>query len=131
VEIDCGLDGEDENPSPVTSSSALLGSDPDQQVVKEEETPESRQMAAARTKQRGEAAGGCGSVEEDGGGLDEEDLKPSLVTGSAALTPDPLPDQEVIQEEEEARGEIPSGQKVHFPFEASSPKKVSCRQIVP
>jgi hypothetical protein len=37
VETDCGLDEEDTNPSPVTSS-ALIGSDPDQEVVEEKAT---------------------------------------------------------------------------------------------
>jgi hypothetical protein len=115
VETDYGLDERDANPSLATSSSALVGSN-------QEATPESGQKMAAttRTKQRGKATGSCSSFEEDGGGLDEVDSKPSLVTSSAALI-DPLPDQEVIQEEE-ARGEIPSGWKVHFPFEVSSPR---------
>jgi hypothetical protein len=99
VETDCGLDEDDSCPSPVTVS-ATTGSDPDKEVVQEEATLlESGQMAAARTNQRGsEAAGGCGSVEEDGGGRDEEDLKLFLVTSSALLT-DSYPVQEDVQGE--------------------------------
>jgi hypothetical protein len=75
-----GLDEEDSNPSPVTSSaltgSALTGSDPEEEIVQEEATPKIGQMAAAWTNQRGKAAGSCGSVEKDGGGREEEDSKP-------------------------------------------------------
>ncbi len=41
---------------------------------------ESGQMVA-RTNQRGKATGSRSSVEEDGVGRDEEDSKPSLVSG--------------------------------------------------
>mgnify|MGYP000143530361 CR=1 FL=1 len=78
-ETDCRLHEEDSNSSSVTSN-ALTG--PDEEVVQEEATPESGQMTA-RTNPRGNATGSCSSVEEDGG-RDENDIKPSLVTGSAA-----------------------------------------------
>jgi hypothetical protein len=110
VETDCGLDKEDSNPSPVVTSSALIGSDPDEEVVQEEATSESGLVVAARTNQRGEAtAGSCSSVEEDGGSHDEEDLKPSLVTSSAPTGS--CPNQEVVQEEATTPGEILSGWK--------------------
>jgi hypothetical protein len=105
-----GLVEEDSNLSPVTSS-ALIGSDPDEEVVKEEATPESRQIAArTRTNQRGASTAtgtSCGSVEEDGGGRDEEDSKPSLVTSSSVLTGS-YQDQEVVQEEATTPDVIPS-----------------------
>jgi hypothetical protein len=41
-----GLVEEDSNPSLVSSTSALIGSDPDEVVVQEEATPENGQMAA-------------------------------------------------------------------------------------
>jgi hypothetical protein len=109
VETDCGLDEEDSsNQSPVTSS-ALIGSDPDQEVVQEEATPESGQMAASTraNQQRGKATGSCSSVEEDGDGLAGEDSKPSLVTSSALVGS--YPHQEVVQQEATTPGEIPSG----------------------
>ncbi len=63
-----------------------------------------------RTNQRGKAtAGSCSSVEEDGGGRDEEDSKPSPVT-SSALPIGSYPHQEVVvQEEATTPDEIPSG----------------------
>jgi hypothetical protein len=110
VETDCGLDEEDDcsDPSPVTSTSALIGSDPDQVVAQDKTTPESRQVADTRTNQRGEATGSCSSVKkEDGGGPDEEDSKASLVTSSALLGSYPC--QEVVQQEATTPDEIPSG----------------------
>jgi hypothetical protein len=99
------VDEEDSNPSQVTSS-ALIGSD--EGVVQEKATsPESGQMAATRANQRGKAIGSCPSVEEDGGGRDEEDSKPSLVTSSALIGS--YTDQEVVQEEATTPAEIPSG----------------------
>jgi hypothetical protein len=68
---------------------------------------ESGQMGA-RTNQRGKAIDSCGSVEEDGG-RNEEDSKPSPVTSSSARTLSSFPKQEVVQQEEAAPGEIPSG----------------------
>jgi hypothetical protein len=62
---------------------------------------ESEQMATSRSNQRGKATGSCSSLEEDGGGRDEEDSNSALI-GS-------YPDQEVIQEEAATRCEIPSG----------------------
>jgi hypothetical protein len=111
VETDCGLDEEDSNASPVTTSSALASSDPDGEVVvKAEATPESGQIAATTgTNQRGEAAGSCGSVEECGGaGRKEEDSKPSLVTSSALLIGS-YSDQVAVQEEVTTPNDIPSG----------------------
>jgi hypothetical protein len=96
VETDCGLDEEDSNPSPVTSS-AIIGSDPDQVVVQEEATPESGQMTATGTNQRGKATGSCSSAEKGGGGRDEEDSKSSLVTYGARIGSSP--GQEVFQEQ--------------------------------
>ncbi len=66
-----------------------------------------------RTNQRGKATGSCSSVEEDGGGRDEEDSKPSPVTISARIGS--YPDQEVVQEEA-TPGEIPSSWRVLFPI---------------
>jgi hypothetical protein len=107
VETDCGLAKDDSNPSPVTSS-ALIGSDPDKEVVQEEATPESGQMVATKPNQRVTATAGiCSSVEKDGGGRDEEDSKPYLVTTSALIASDP--DEEVVQEEATIHDVIPSG----------------------
>jgi hypothetical protein len=108
LETDCfGLDEEDSNPSPVTSS-ALIGSDPDEEAVKEEATTESGQMTAtSRANQRGEATGSSSVEQEDGGCRDAEDSKPSLVTSSALLGSNP--DQEVVQEEATTPDDIPSG----------------------
>jgi hypothetical protein len=108
-----GLVEEDSKLSPVTSSSALIGSNPDEEVVQVEATPESGQMAATRTNQRGagKATGtSCGSaVEEDGGNRNEQDSKPSMVT-SSALAIGSYPHQEVVvQEEATTPDEIPSG----------------------
>jgi hypothetical protein len=108
-----GLVEDDSKLSPVTSTSALIGSNPpDEEVVQEEATPESGQMAASiRTNQRGASTAtgtSCGSVEEDGGGRDKEDSKPSLVTSSSVLTGS-YPDQEVVQEEATTPDVIPSG----------------------
>jgi hypothetical protein len=111
------LVNEDSNPSLVYSTSALIGSDPDEEVVQEEATPEFGQMAAPTgTNQRGDASKAtstsCGSMEEDGGNREEEeDSKPSLVTSSSALLTGFYPDQEVVQEEEATTtpDEIPSG----------------------
>jgi hypothetical protein len=64
-------------------------------------------MAASRTNQRGKATGSCSSVEEDGGGRDEQDSKPSLVTSGALLGS--YPDREVVQEEATPPDEIPFG----------------------
>jgi hypothetical protein len=47
--------------------------------------------------------------EEDGGGRDEEDLKPSLVTSAIALLTGTYPDQEVVREEATIPDEIPFG----------------------
>jgi hypothetical protein len=96
-----GLIEKDSKPSPVTSS-ALTGSDPGQEVVQEEATPESGRTAAG-TNQRGNAADSCSSLEKDGssvvegGGRDEEESKPSLVTSSELIGSDP--GQCVVQEE--------------------------------
>jgi hypothetical protein len=64
---------------------------------------------AARRNQRSKTTGGCSCVEDDVGGLDEEDSNPSPVTSGARIGLDP--GQEVVQEEEvtTAPGEIPSG----------------------
>jgi hypothetical protein len=64
---------------------------------------------AARTNQNGKTTtGSCSCVEEDVGGLDEEDSNPSLVTSTARIGSDP--GQEVVQEEEATTlCEIPSG----------------------
>jgi hypothetical protein len=61
----------------------------------------------ARTNQSGTARGSCSSVEDDRGGRDEEDSKPSSVTRSAPLGSDPV--QEVIQEQATTHLEIPLG----------------------
>jgi hypothetical protein len=113
-----GLVEEDTKPS-LVSSSALIGSHPDQEVVREEAKPaESEQMAATpRTNQRGTSTAtgtSCGSVvEEDGGNRDdEEDSEPSLVTSSSALLTGSYPNQEAVQEEATTTpDEIPSGWK--------------------
>jgi hypothetical protein len=63
-------------------------------------------MAAARTNQRGKATGSCSSVDENGGGRNEEDAKPSLVTSNALIGS--YPDEEVVQEEATTPDEIPS-----------------------
>jgi hypothetical protein len=69
---------------------------------------ESGQMESM-TNQTGKATGtSCSSLDTDGGFIDEEDTKPSLVTSSAPTGSSP--DQEVIQ----APGQIPSGWKVGF-----------------
>jgi hypothetical protein len=109
-----GLVEEDSKLSPVTSSSALIGSNPDEEVVQEEATPESGQMAATRTNQRGAitATGtSCGSVlEEDGGNRDEEDSKPFPVKSSALpMGSYPAHQEVVVQEEATTPDEIPSG----------------------
>jgi hypothetical protein len=64
-------------------------------------------MAAARTNQGGKATGSCSSIEEDGGGRNEEDSKPSPVTSNAPTGSDP--EQEVVQEEATTHREIPLG----------------------
>jgi hypothetical protein len=57
----------------------------------------------ARTNQSGTAGGSCSSVEDDRGGLDQEDLKPSSETRSALIG-------EVVQEEATTTpGKIPFG----------------------
>jgi hypothetical protein len=68
------------------------------------------EMAATRTNQKGKTTGSCCCVEDDVGGVHEEDLNPSLVTSSALIGSDR--GQEVVQEEEEEATtlcEIPSG----------------------
>jgi uncharacterized protein YbgA (DUF1722 family) len=60
----------------------------------------------ARTNQRGKAAGGSSSVEENGVGRDEDDSEPCLVTSSAARTCS-SPGQEAVQEQAATLGEIP------------------------
>jgi hypothetical protein len=64
----------------------------------------------ARTNQRGKATatGSSSYMEEDDGGRDEGDSKPSLVTSSAARMGS-HPYQEVVQEQATALGEIPHG----------------------
>jgi hypothetical protein len=62
----------------------------------------------ASAKQRGKAAVCSISVEEDGGGRDEEDSKLSLVTSSAAQTGSHS-DQEVVQEQATTLGDVPCG----------------------
>ena len=65
---------------------------------------------ADRTNQNGKTAGRCSWVEDDAGGLDEEDSNPSPVTGGAQTGSDP--GQEVDQEEDEEATtlcEVPSG----------------------
>jgi hypothetical protein len=64
---------------------------------------ESGQMAATRADQRGEATGSSSYVEEDGGGRDEEESKPSPVTSGS------YPGQEVVPEQATTLGEIPYG----------------------
>jgi hypothetical protein len=52
-----GLVEKDSNPSLVSSTSALIGSDPDEVVVQGEATTENGQMVAtSRTNQRGDAS---------------------------------------------------------------------------
>jgi hypothetical protein len=60
------------------------------------------------TAKRNNATDACSSVEEDGGGRDEGDLKPSPVTSSAARIGS-HPYQEVVQEQATTLGEIPHG----------------------
>jgi hypothetical protein len=62
----------------------------------------------ARTNKRGKATASSSSVEEDGGGRDQEDLKPSIVTSSVARIGS-SPHQEVVQEQATKLGEIPYG----------------------
>jgi hypothetical protein len=63
----------------------------------------------ARTNQRVKATGSSSSVEEDGGGRDQEDLKPSPVTRSPARIGS-HPSREVVQEQATTTlGEIPYG----------------------
>jgi hypothetical protein len=62
----------------------------------------------ARTNQRGKAAASSGSVEKNWGGRDEGDLKPSLVTSSAARMGSHS-DQEVVKEQATTLGEAPHG----------------------
>jgi hypothetical protein len=68
---------------------------------------ESGEMGA-RTNQKGKATARSSSVEKNGGGRDERDLKPSLVTSSAARIGSHS-DQEVVQEQATTLGEIPYG----------------------
>jgi hypothetical protein len=64
---------------------------------------------ATGTNQRGKTTGNCSCVEDDVGGLDEEDSNPSLVTTSSAQIGSD-PGQEVVQDEEATTlCEIPSG----------------------
>jgi hypothetical protein len=84
----CGRNEVDSKLSLVTStSSAQIGSDPNQELNQGEAT---REMAVG-TNQRGKATSTCSSLEKDVG---EEDSKPSLVTSSAQIGSDP--DQEVV-----------------------------------
>jgi hypothetical protein len=112
-----GLVEVDSKPLLAASTSALIGSDPDEEVVIEEATAESGQIAASTsTNQRGASTAtgtSHGSVEEeDGVGRDEEDSKPSLVTSTnGALLSGNYPDQEVVREKATAPDEIPSGWK--------------------
>jgi hypothetical protein len=64
----------------------------------------------AGTNQRGKATADSSSisVEEDGGGCDEDESKPSLVTGGAARKGS-HPDQEVVPEQATTLGEIRCG----------------------
>jgi hypothetical protein len=65
-------------------------------------------QVAANANQSGNATGSCSSVEQDGGGRDETDSNPSLVTSSALIGS--YPDLDVVQEEATtAPDEIPSG----------------------
>jgi hypothetical protein len=68
--------------------------------------------AGTNQRDKATATSSCSFVEEDSG-RDDNDSKPSLVTSSDAPTGS-YPEQEVVQEEEEAPGEIPSGWKVFF-----------------
>jgi hypothetical protein len=61
----------------------------------------------ARINQRGKATASSSSVEEYGGGRDEAESKPSLVTSGAPIGSSP--GQEVVQEQATALGEIPYG----------------------
>jgi hypothetical protein len=65
----------------------------------------------ARKNQRDKATASFSfsSVEEDGGGRDENNSKPSLVTSGARTGSSP--DQEVVQEQATTLGEIPYGWK--------------------
>jgi hypothetical protein len=62
----------------------------------------------ARTNPRGSAICKRRSVEKDHGGRDDEDSKPSLVTGSSPIVAS-YPDQEDVQEK--AHYKTPSGWK--------------------
>jgi hypothetical protein len=63
---------------------------------------------AARTNQSGKTTGNYSCVEDDVGGLDEEDANPSLATSSARIGLDP--GQELVHDEEATTlCAIPSG----------------------
>ncbi len=61
----------------------------------------------ARTNQRIKATASSSPLEEDGGGRDEENSKPSLVTSGARIGSSP--DQEAVQEQVTTLGGIPYG----------------------
>jgi hypothetical protein len=61
----------------------------------------------ARTSLRSKAIGSSSPVEEDGGGRDEEDSKPSLVTTGARIGSSRY--QEIVQEQAPTLGDIPYG----------------------
>jgi hypothetical protein len=63
----------------------------------------------ARTSKRGKATASSITVEEDGGGRDEDESKPSLLTNSTAQICSHPPDREVVQEQATTLGEIPFG----------------------
>jgi hypothetical protein len=67
-------------------------------------------MDATRTNQKGKGLGSCNSVEENGGGRDKEDSKPSaLVMGASSARIGSDLDQADVQEEATTHGEIPYG----------------------
>jgi hypothetical protein len=67
-------------------------------------------MATRTRNQRGKATVSSSPVEEDGGGRNEEDSKPYLMTSRAAQIGSHHPDQEeVVPEQATTLGEIPYG----------------------
>jgi hypothetical protein len=98
-------DEEDSKPSPVNRSEF---SSPNRKRPRRSCRVDSGQMAAVRTNRGGKATGSCSSIEEDGGGHDEEDSKPSAVTSNAPILGSD-PEQEVVQEEAITHREIPLG----------------------
>jgi hypothetical protein len=63
----------------------------------------------AKTNQRLKATGGSSYVEEDGGGRNEEDSKPSQVTSDARIGSSLGQEEEVVQEQATILGEVPHG----------------------